>query len=124
MPYCIHKHKLSRYFYVYLYNGYCSSKNFNHYCNQIWSTERDTINLDKRKQTNEAATGIFEKLYVISLFYCLARNVTSEAEATIMNTRVVEIQKGPYKSGCYFTTCLNGGVRVIAEITLALISSS
>ena len=41
-----------------------------------------------------------------------------------MNTRVVEIQKGPYRSGCYLTTCLNGGVRVIAEMTLALIYSS
>lgn len=42
----------------------------------------------------------------------------SELEAIIMTIRVVESQKGPYKSGWSLTTYLNVGFRNIADLIL------
>ena len=74
-----------------------------------------------QKSTKEAATGIWSKSY------CLvesAKKLINELEATIITTRVLAIQNGPYKSGLLPTTCLKAGFSLIADITLSWISSS
>ena len=47
----------------------------------------------------------------------------SELEATIMMIRVVEIQKGPYKSGLCSITCRKDGLSNKADFARLYISS-